>query len=206
MNKIFEVLAKPAKWVLIIGGLVYAVWFAVQTAMGFDNNFMNVLTGIVKLIVGVGLLAIPPVMLLLKKEELAKVFFVFLLGYWVLTTPQEYFFLADTFSEAGEFFPVFVSIFLLIIGLAVLGILVLLVLEILLGMKFLRPIINLVAFFTVCACILTAILFIIEAAIMNAGWVFFVEYAFMDMILLPTVVGFGCLYFFGVQQQGSKKA
>jgi len=206
MNKIFEVLAKPAKWVLIIGGLVYAVWFAVQTAMGFDNNFMNVLTGIVKLIVGVGLLAIPPVMLLLKKEELAKVFFVFLLGYWVLTTPQEYFFLADTFSEAGEFFPVFVSIFLLIIGLAVLGILVLLVLEILLGMKFLRPIINLVAFFTVCACILTAILFIIEAAIMNAGWVFFVEYAFMDMILLPTVVGFGCLYFFGAQQQGSKKA
>ena len=199
MNKIFETLSKPAKFVLIIGGLVYAVWFAVQTAMGFDNNFMNVLTGIVKLIVGVGLLSIPPVMLLLKKEELAKVFFVFLLGYWVLTTPQEYFFLADTFSEAGEFFPVFVSIFLLIIGLAVLGILVLLVLEILLGMKFLRPIINLVAFITVCACILTAILFIIEAAIMGAGWVFFVEYAFMDMILLPTVVGFGCLYFFGAK-------
>ena len=201
MNKIYEVLAKPAKWILIIGGLVYAVWFAIQTAMGFDDNFMSVLTGIIKLIVGVGLIAIPPVMLLLKKEELAKMFFVFLLGYWVLTTPQEYFFLADTFADAGEFFPVFLSIFLLIIGIAVLGILVLLVLEILLGMKFLRPIINLVALITVCACIFTAILFIIEAAIMNAGWVFFVEYAFMDMILLPTVVGFGCLYFFGASQK-----
>lgn len=199
MENLFKALSKPAKFVLIIGGLIYAVWFAIQTAMGIQSNFMSVLTGIITLIVGVGLLAIPPVMLLIKKDDIAKLFFVFLIGYWVLTTPQEYFFLADTFSEANEFFPVFVSIFLLIIGIAVLSILVLLVLEILFGMKFLRPIINLVAFISVCACIFTAILFIIEAAIMGAGWTFFVQYAFMDMILLPTVVGFGCLYFFGAQ-------
>ena len=201
MENLFKTLSKPAKWILVIGSFVYALWFAIQTAMGIQNNFMSVLTGIITLIVGVGLLAIPPVMLLLKKDDLAKLFFVFLIGYWVLTTPQEYFFLADTFSEANEFFPVFVSIFLLIIGIAVLGILVLLVLEILLGMKFLRPIINLVAFISVCACIFTAILFIVEAAILGAGWVYFVQYGFMDMILLPTVVGFGCLYFFGASNK-----
>lgn len=201
MSKIFQTLSKPAKWVLIIGGLVYAVWFAVQTAMGMGGTFMSVLTGIFTLIIGVGLIALPPVLLIFKKEELAKLFFVFLLGYWVLTTPREYFFLADTFAEADQFYPVFVSIFLLIIGLGLLAILVLIVLEMLLGMKFLRPIINLIAFFTVCACILTGILFIILCAINNATWNMYVEYAFMDMMLLPAVVGFGCLYFFGASEK-----
>lgn len=199
MNKIFETLAKPAKLVLIIGGLVYAVWFATKTAMGMGGTFMSVLTGVITLIVGVGLIALPPVLLLLKKEEPAKLFFVFLIGFWVLTTPTEYFFLADTFADANEFYPVFVSIFLLIIGMAVLGVLVLLVLEMLLGMKFLRPIINLVAFIAVAACIFTGILFIIECAIMKANWNMYIDYAVMDMMLLPVTVGFGCLYFFGVK-------
>ena len=201
MNKIFETLAKPAKLVLIIGGLVYAVWFATKTAMGMGGTFMSVLTGVITLIVGVGLIALPPVLLLLKKEELAKLFFVFLVGYWVLRTPSEYFFLADTFADANEFYPVFVSIFLLIIGMAVLGVLVLLVLEMLLGMKFLRPIINLVAFIAVAACIFTGILFIIECAIMKAGWTMYIDYAVMDMMVLPVTVGFGCLYFFGASNK-----
>ena len=201
MNKIFETLAKPAKLVLIIGGLVYAVWFATKTAMGMGGTFMSVLTGVITLIVGVGLIALPPVLLLLKKEEPAKLFFVFLVGYWVLRTPSEYFFLADTFADANEFYPVFVSIFLLIIGMAVLGVLVLLVLEMLLGMKFLRPIINLVAFIAVATCIFTGILFIIECAIMKANWNMYIDYAVMDMMLLPVTVGFGCLYFFGVSNK-----
>ena len=204
MNKIFEILAKPARLVLIIGGLIYAAWFAVKTAMGMEGTFMSVLTGIITLFVGVGLIALPPVLLLLKKEEAAKLFFVFLIGFWVLTTPTEYFFLADTFAEANEFYPVFVSIFLLIIGMAVLGVLVLLVLEMLLGMKFLRPIINLVAFIAVAACIFTGILFIIECAIMKAGWNMYIDYAVMDMMLLPVTVGFGCLYFFGVSNKKYK--
>ena len=201
MNKIFETLAKPAKLVLIIGGLVYAVWFATKTAMGMGGTFMSVLTGVITLIVGVGLIALPPVLLLLKKEDPAKLFFVFLVGYWVLRTPSEYFFLADTFADANEFYPVFVSIFLLIIGMAVLGVLVLLVLEMLLGMKFLRPIINLVAFIAVAACIFTGILFIIECAIMKAGWTMYIDYAVMDMMVLPVTVGFGCLYFFGASNK-----
>lgn len=204
MNKIFEILAKPAKLVLIIGGLVYAAWFATKTAMGIEGTFMSVLTSIITLFVGTGLIALPPVLLLLKKEELAKLFFVFLIGYWVLRTPSEYFFLADTFAEAGEFFPVFVSIFLLIIGMAVLGVLVLIVLEMLFGMRFLRPIINLVAFIAVATCIFTGILFIIECAIMKAGWNMYVDYALMDMMILPVTVGFGCLYFFGVNNKGAK--
>lgn len=201
VDKVFNILSKPAKWIFVIGGFVYAVWFAVMTAMSIDGDFMNALTNIVTLFIGVALIALPPVMLLIKKEELARLFFVFLLGYWVLTAPSEYFFLADTFASAGEFFPVFVSIFLLIIGLGLVGILVLVILEIILGLKALRLITLFVSIIEVALCFTTAILFMIEAGIMGAGWVFFVQYALMDMMVLPLVVGCGCTYLLGVNEK-----
>lgn len=203
MNKLFDILVKPSKLVLIIGGFVYALWFAVQTAMSIDGQFMNVLTNIVTLFVGTALICLPPIMLLLKKEELAKLFFVFLIGYWVLSTPSEYFFLAETLADGGEPYPIFVSIFLLSIGLAVVAVLVLIILEMLLGLSALRPIINLVALIAVAACIVTAFLFIVECALMKAGWTFYVRYALMDMIVLPVTVGFGCLYFFRSNSQNN---
>ena len=98
INKVFEILSKPAKWIFIIGALVYAVWFATRTAMSMDGQFMNVLTNIITLFVGTALIALPPVFLLLKKDELAKLFFVFLLGYWVLNAPSQFFVLAEGFA------------------------------------------------------------------------------------------------------------
>ena len=199
MNKIFELLAKPAKLVFIIGGFVYALWFAIQTGLSIDDNFISVLTNIVTLFVGTALICLPPLFLLLKKEELAKLFFVFLLGYWALSSPSEYFSLADTLVEANEFFPVFVSVFLMIVGLGLVTILVLVILEVIFNLKFLRPIVNLIALIVVGVSFITAILFIVECAIIGAGWLYYVRYALMDMIVLPIVVGFGCLYFFNAK-------
>lgn len=200
MNKLFSTLAKPAKLIFIIGGFAYALWFAIQTGLSINGGFTNVLANIITLFVGTGLLVIPPLFLLLKKEELAKIIFVLLLGYWVLSTPSEFFFLADTFEGAQEFYPVFVAIFLLLVGLAIVGILVLVVLQLLFGFKFLRPIINLIALIAVGTSLLTAILFIILAATNNADWTFYVRYALMDMMVLPVTVGAGCLYFFNAEK------
>ena len=200
MNKIYDFLAKPARLAFIICAFVFAFWFAVRTALSIDGQFMNVLTNIITLFIGTGLCCLPPLFLLLKKEELAKIFFVLLLGYWVLTAPSQYFFLAETFADAREFYPVFVSIFLLLTGLALVGILVLVILQMILGLKILRPIVNLVGLIFVGVSFLTAILFIIEAAIMGAGWTMYVEYGLMDFIVLPVTVGFGCLYFFQPQK------
>ncbi len=200
MEKIFSALAKPAKLIFIIGGFVYALWFAIQTGLSINGSFTNVLANIVILFVGTGLLIIPPLFLLLKKEELAKIIFVLLLGYWVLSAPTEFFFLAETFEEAQEFYPVFVAIVLLIVGLGIVTILVFVVLQLLFGLKVLRPITNLIALIVVGACILAAILFIILAAIRGADWSFYVRYALMDMMVLPVTVGAGCLYFFNAQK------
>ena len=201
IDKVFSILSKPAKLIFIIGAFVYAVWFATMTAMAFDGQFMNVLTNIITLFIGTSLIALPPIMLLVKKDELAKLFFVFLLGYWILTTPQEYFFLSETFASAGEFYPVFVSIFLLIIGLGLVGILVLVILEMLLGLKLLRLITLFVAIVEVLACFTTAILFMILAGINNADWSMYVRYALMDMMVLPLTVGCGCIALLGVDKK-----
>ena len=202
INKVFEILSKPAKWIFIIGGFVYAVWFAMRTAMSIDGQFMNVLTNIITLFVGTALCCLPPLFLLLKKDELAKLFFVFLLGYWVLTAPQQYFFLAETFADAGQFFPVFVSIFLFTVGLALIGVLVLVILQIILKLKVLRLITLGIGILVVLLSFTTAILFMIEAGIMGAAWAMYIEYGFIMMILLPFVVGCGCICLLGVDKKG----
>ncbi len=201
INKVFEILSKPAKLIFIIGGLTYALWFAIRTAMSIDGQFMNVLTNIITLFVGTALIALPPVFILIKKEELAKLFFVFLLGYWVLTAPSQYFILAEGFADAGEFFPVFVSIFLLATGVGVVGILVLVILEIILRIKFLRLLSLFIGIIVVALSFTTAILFMIEAGIMGADWSIFVEYGLITMILLPFVVGCGCIALLGVDKK-----
>ena len=186
-NKVFEILSKPAKWIFVGGAFAYALWFAIRTAMSIDGQFMNVLTNIITLFVGTALCVLPPLFILIKKEELAKLFFVFLLGYWVITAPSQYFFLAETFADAGEFFPVFVSIFLL--------------LEIILRLKIFRLLSLFIGIIVVVLSFTTAILFMIEAGIMGAGWPMFVEYGFVWMILLPVVVGCGCIYLLGVNEK-----
>lgn len=201
INKVFEILSKPAKWIFVGGAFAYALWFAIRTAMSIDGQFMNVLTNIITLFVGTALCCLPPVFILIKKEELAKLFFVFLLGYWVLTAPSQYFFLAETFADAREFFPVFVSIFLLLTGVGVVGILVLVILEIILRIKFLRLLSLFVGIIVVALSFTTAILFMIEAGIMGADWSIFVEYGLITMILLPFVVGCGCIALLGVDKK-----
>ena len=202
INKVFEILSKPAKWIFIIGALVYAVWFATRTAMSMDGQFMNVLTNIITLFVGTALIALPPVFLLLKKDELAKLFFVFLLGYWVLTAPSQFFVLAEGFADASEFFPVFVSIFLLMVGVGLVAILVLVILEIILKLQLFRLLSLFIGIVVVLLSFTTAILFMIEAGIMGADWSIYVEYGLVTMILLPFVVGCGCICLLGVDKKG----
>ena len=202
INKVFEILSKPAKWIFIIGALVYAVWFATRTAMSMDGQFMNVLTNIITLFVGTALIALPPVFLLLKKDELAKLFFVFLLGYWVLNAPSQFFVLAEGFADAGEFFPVFVSIFLLMVGVGLVAILVLVILEIILKLQLFRLLSLFIGIVVVLLSFTTAILFMIEAGIMGADWSIYVEYGLVTMILLPIVVGCGCICLLGIDKKG----
>ena len=201
INKIFEIFSKPAKWIFVIGGFVYAAWFALRTGMSMDGQVMNIITNIIILLVGTALLCIPPVMILIKKEDLAKIFFVFLLGYWVLSMPTVYFSFAEGLADAREFFPIFVSIFLLITGLALVAVLVLVILEVILKAKIFRTIYLGLAILVCALSVVCAILFFIEG-IIQGGWLMAVGYGLIEMIVLPFVVGCGCLYLLGVDKKG----
>lgn len=200
MDKIFNSLRKPADLVFIIGAFLYAVWFAIETIFSIDGQVLNILGNIVVLIVGALLIALPPIMLLMRKDNLAKLFFVFLLGYWVIFSARNYLFFAETFGDSREVFPIITGIFLFIVGLLIVGILAMVILDIILGLPALRPIIDLLALIFVGASFIAAILFMIYAGIQGAGWTYFVKYALMEMIVLPVTVGFGCLYFFRAKE------
>lgn len=204
INKIFSIMAIPAKFIFIIGGFTYALWFAIRTGMGIGNQWMNVIVVLLTAVIGLALICVPPVFILIKKDEIAKVVFMLLLGYWIFNAFNEYVFFAETFSEAGEFYPILVSVFLLLTGLMLICVLVLAILSMFFKIKIFSLILLGMGILFVAMSFLVAILFCIQAGIMGATWIYYVEYAFIDMILLPVVVGCGIIYFFGISGSEAK--
>ena len=72
MEKFFNSLSKPAKWVFVIGGFFYATWFAVTQATAIDGQFVNVITKLIIMVVGSALLVAAPILVLLNKNDAAK--------------------------------------------------------------------------------------------------------------------------------------
>lgn len=202
MNKIFEILEKPAKWVLIIGSFVYALWFAIKTAMGIGGGFMPVMCNILILVIGLALLVAVPVLVLLKKDDTAKIIFIFLVGYWVLTTIQEWFFYADTFTDSDNGLHIVSGIFCFILGLALIAILVLNVLDFIFMKPAFRFISLLILLGVIAFALITAILLVIISAQMDAFWPQGMDFL-MSFILLPVLICFGYLYFIGAPKQKS---
>ena len=102
MEKFFNALLKPAKWILIIGSLVYATWFAVQTAGSINGTFMSVVSNLLILIVGSALLFSVPLLIIFKKEDMAKIAFFILAGYWLISTTRSMFGYAETYAELED--------------------------------------------------------------------------------------------------------
>ena len=82
------------------------------------------------------------------------------------------------------------------------AILVLVILEIILKLQLFRLLSLFIGIVVVLLSFTTAILFMIEAGIMGADWSIYVEYGLVTMILLPIVVGCGCICLLGVDKKG----
>ena len=201
MNKLFETLVKPSKWILIIGSFIFALWFAIKAATSIDGEFMSVMANIIILFVGTGLLVAVPILLLFKKDEQAKTVFLILVGYWLLSTIQSWLFYSETFaSNNAPALAIVAGIFTFIAALGLVGILVLIVLEFALKNKSLRFITIIVLLGVIGAAFIAGILLFIYAIQMNAGWVRIVDFA-IDFMFLPILICFGYLYFFGVPKK-----
>ena len=198
MEKFFNVLLKPAKWILIIGSLVYAVWFAVETASSINGTFMGVVSNLLILIVGSALLFSVPLLILFKKEDMAKIAFFILSGYWLISTTLSMFGYAQTYTELNDGLAVTGGIFAFIAALCLVGVLALIVLEFVIK----KPALRLFTFFVMIGVIvftlLTGILLFALYASNGSplGWSFTAD-LLVKNLLVPTVVCFGCLYFLG---------
>ena len=198
MEKLFKVLLIPAKWILIIGSLVYATWFAVETAGSINGSFMSVATHLIVLVVGSAMLFSVPLLVLFKKVDLAKIAFLILAGYWLISTTRSMFGYAEAYTiEGAPGVAIAGGIFAFLTGLCLVGVLVLIVLEFALKNSFFR----LLAFFSMFGVILFGLvagilLFVVYVDVGYYHWTttasFLVEY-----LLVPAVVCFGCLYFLG---------
>ena len=206
MEKFFNILLKPAKWILVIGSFVYATWFAVQTAGSISGTFMSVVCNLIILIVGSALLFSVPVLILLKKVDMAKIAFFILAGYWLISTARSMFGYAETYCiEDAPGAAVAGGVFAFITGLCLVGVLALIVLEFVAKKAFFR----LFAFFAMFGVILFALL---TGILLFAGLVEYSDYLgwahvanlLVEYLLVPAIVCFGCLFFLGAP--ASKKA
>ena len=198
MEKFFNALLKPAKWILVIGSLVYATWFAVQTAGSINGTFMSVVSNLLILIVGSALLFSVPLLIIFKKEDMAKIAFFILAGYWLISTTRSMFGYAETYAELEDGLAITAGIFAFITALCLVGVLALIVLEFVFKKAFFR----LFAFFAMFGVILFALLtgILLFAGLVEysefLGWAYVVN-LFVEYLLVPAIVCFGCLYFLG---------
>lgn len=196
MKKLFEVLLKPAKWIFIVCSVIIAVAFAIAKAKAIGGSFVPVLSGIIILVVGTLILLTCPVLLLLKRENEAKMVFIFLLGYWLLWYTQRNFELGSIYAPADNALLKLAGIFSFLVALCLVGTLVLTVLELAFKKTFLRYFGVLVVMGALVLGILAALFFFIGACAKNIEW----EPALQNMLIVggyTFTVFFGYLYLLG---------
>ena len=207
MNKFFQTLAKPARLIFVICAIAYSVWFAVRTGSGIGGGFMSTVTNIIVLFVGAALLVSVPILLLLKKDDQAKVVFLVLVGYWLISSILEWFGYAQMFAVDGaDGLTIVTGIFYFISGLGLVGLLVLIALEFALKNSLFRFIAFLVLLGVVAFAFLNSIFVIINVAKYEIyPWAGEVDMV-LALIFVPIMVFFGYLTFFGVPaKNGAKK-
>lgn len=200
MEKFFNLLSKPAKWIFIIGGLFYATWFIVMRATAIDGTFVSVINGIVVLSIGAILIAGAPILVICRKDEAAKMVFLFLLGYWVLTSAQTFLSYAETFTDSRDGLAITAGIFAFIAGLGLAAIIVLIALEFIFKLKSLRFVAFLVMLGVIVCGFIAALLIAIYAGTKNVFWPTGAE-LLIEWMILPAVVTFGYIYFFGAPKK-----
>ena len=197
MEKFLNALSKPAKWIFVIGGFFYAMWFAIMTATGFGNGFVSVIVSLIIMTIGTALLVAAPLLVLLKKDNAGKMVFLFLLGYWVLTTIQNWLGISAGLVESNDGLAIVAGLFSFIAGLGVVAVLVLTVLELILKKPALRFVSFLVFLGVIIVGFFAGLFLVILSGMNNAFWPSGIQFLIQYMIL-PIIICFGYIYFMGL--------
>lgn len=138
MKKLFEVLVKPSRLILIIAGFAYAGLYAIVRFASIGGGFLPVLADLIIVTLTIGAVVAAPILLLLHKEEAAKLCFLLVAGYWLVSSTLNYLSYGDWAGEGSEGLPLVIGIFGFLAGLALAGVFVLLVLYFILKKEILK--------------------------------------------------------------------
>ena len=194
MKKIFDIILKPARLILIICAFAYAGLYSLVTFGNFGGGFLDVLASLIIYVLTITAVVAIPLLLLLKKEDAAKLVFIIVGGYWLITEGRSYLSYGQI-ADSQNGLVVATAVFGFLVGLVLTGVLVLLVLNFILKKELFR--------FIAVLALVGAYLFIFVFVILEL--VLFIKYegAWTNYIQLflylvaPVGVLFGYLYFFG---------
>lgn len=212
MKKIFDALLKPSRMILIIASFAYAGLYSIVAFGGIGGGFLPVMAQLIITVLTLCAIVAAPILLLIKKEEAAKLVFILVAGYFLLNRTQGWLGYAQWAGENSEGLPIPIGIFGFLAGLALAGVLVLLILHFILKKEVLKlsavfAYVGAYFFFFVMSVLLFAYYCKLNADYGGnaVGWTSFVD-IFADLIA-PVAVLFGYLYFLGAPNyEFAKKA
>lgn len=198
MKELLKAIKGPSRIIYMVGATIYALLFAV-IAIGngaTGGQFMPVFAGLIIMAAGIIAIGSVPLLMLLKKEDAAKIIFVVLAGYWLVSQAQARIGMAggivdgvDGTAVTGYVFGFISGIMLLIIGILVIVYTIFSKKRGLMGVAFW------IMLSFVLVAMITGIIILIAQAKAKANWA-----AIMDTVaegfIVPTVVVFGYIYFF----------
>lgn len=206
MNKVFAAISKPAKWIYMFGSFGYALLFIIAYLVGDGdkmNNFFPALSIILITVLALVLIPIAGVLILLKQEKIAKIVFMVLGGFAVLS------YVFNGLNEAQNWAdPQIVEnaalwntciVFNFFFALSLLAVIVLIIISVILKKKLLQTI----AFFTFLGVMLlafiTGLFYTINGGVVDVGFAIMTQ-IILEFFIQPVLLVFGYLYFFGAPE------
>ena len=192
MQNFINKISKPAKLIAIICFLVTAVFHLIGYISGFPDAFMPVIAHLFNMFFWVALLAIIPLLLLLKKDKEARLIISAFACYWALTIINELMGLAEIIRSEAPALMVIAGIFALIAALGLMVVVVFMVLSLVLGLN-LKGLSRFILVCTFGAFFFTFLfVFIYYVSIDGGGDVILTM--LIDLLVMPTAVIFSILY------------
>lgn len=180
--------------ILFVGSIVV---FALTALSGFGNiggDFFPVFIGIIVLVAKLAATAAVPTLLILKKDEIAKIVFVILSGYWLISSAEGQLSYASAVGYGTALYDC-AAVFSVLFGLCLLAIIVLIVLGFALKGKDFKVVDLLLLCGAIVLGLVALILWCVIYGKNQYPWTSFVS-SINYFVVIPVTVAGGLLYYF----------
>ncbi len=186
MQNIYDSVKKIARPVVMIGLLVVAVLDFILGSVNSPGSFMPFVANGFTLLFVLALYAIPAVLLLLKKDNEAKIFLLILVAFWVVQACINYLGLGRLIEDNYGTSLILYGIFAFIEGLLLLTCVVFFVLNKAFGIN-LNKLLNLFIMIALLFFVLVFVFNLVELITYESGWTGYFN-AFIDTLFMPFII------------------